>query len=308
MSTDIRDARATQVAPGVYAYIQPDGGWFINNCGFVLGDDSVLVVDSAATEARTSAFREALTEVTPLPVRLLVNTHWHTDHTNGNSQFEGASVIAHEAAREPMIEHVPTQPDPNGPFPGVEWGTLHSTRPNITVTDSLTVWAGETRCEIRGVGGPAHTTGDLVVWIPDHGVLFAGDLAFNGQAPLVSAGSISGSLSVYADLQALGPQVVVPGHGELCGAEIFASHIDYLTFVMEVAEAARREGRTPLEAARSLDEHPFSHLGDGERIVANLHRAYAELDGVAPGSPIDLLATRVDMMALNGGKGLTCHA
>lgn len=308
MGTSIADARTVEVAPGLYAYLQPDGGWFINNCGFLVGDDGVVLVDSAATEARTTALREAIAAVTPLPVRTLVNTHWHTDHTNGNSQFDGAVVIAHDAAREPMLELVPTTPDPDGPFPDVRWGRLGKTRPDVTVSDSLTVWAGDLRCEVRGVGGPAHTVGDLVAWIPEHGVLFAGDLAFNGQAPLVSAGSVSGSLRVLAELRDLAPAVVVPGHGELCGPEVFQIEIDYLTFVLECAEEGRRAGHTPLETARSLGSHPFDHLADAERMVANLHRAYAELDGAAPGAEIDLIATRLDMMALNGGKALTCHA
>ncbi|MEU5095386.1 MBL fold metallo-hydrolase [Streptomyces sp. NPDC020996] len=308
MTTRIEDATLHEVAPAVFAYVQPDGGWFINNTGFVVGDEHVLVVDTTATEARTLAFRDTITATSGLPVRGLVNTHWHTDHTNGNYLFPDAAVITHSRARQPMLEHVPTVPDPTGPFPDVVWGDLRPTRPAITVDGHVTWWANSLGVEIRAMPTPAHTTGDLVVWIEQHGVLFAGDLAFNGSTPLVSAGSISGSLDVLSTLIGWQPEVVVPGHGELCGPEVFEVGIAYLEFVLELARAGRKRGLTPLDIARANPGHPFAHLTDGERLVANLHRAFAELDGAAPGQEIDLIATRRDMMVLNGGRPLTCHA
>lgn len=300
--------RTQQLADGAFAYVQPDGGWFLNNSGVLLGRDSVIVIDSAATAARTELLRAAVAAISPLPVSTLVNTHWHTDHTNGNYQFREAAIVAHERTREMMLLHGPTVPDADGPFPGVDWGALQPAPPFLTYSSGVVLWAGQVRCEVFAVSTPAHTTADSVVWIPEHSILFAGDLAFNGGAPLMSAGSIAGALCVLRELRDLQPRTVVPGHGDVCGAEVFDAEIDYLTFVRDLAKSGHRAGKTPLEVALNTPSRPFDHLLDGERLVANLHRAYAEADGLAPGEPIDLDATRRDMVALNGGLPLRCLA
>ena len=299
--------RTEQVAPGVYAYIQPDGGWYVNNSGFIVGDRSVIVIDSAATEDRTRGLREAIADVSDRPVTTLINSHWHTDHTNGNYQFPGATIVAHERTREMMQRFAPTRPDPSGPFPNVQWGALELALPFLTYDTGVTIWSDDLRCEVRWVGTPAHTTDDTIVWIPEHSVLFTGDLAFNGGTPLSSAGSIAGAIEVFQDLLDLRPQTVVPGHGDVCGPEVFDTQIAYLQFVQDLAARGRRTRRTPLEAAVDAGHHPFADLLDAERLVANLHRAYAEIDGAPRGADIDLVATRHDMIALHGGP-LRCFA
>ena len=75
---------AIEVSDGVYAYIQPDGTWYINNTGFLAGRHGVVSIDTCSTEARTRAYLDAVAEVTSAPVRTLVNTHHHGDHTFGN--------------------------------------------------------------------------------------------------------------------------------------------------------------------------------------------------------------------------------
>lgn len=144
--------RIQQVAPNVYAYLQPDGGWFVNNGGFLLTADSVIVVDSAATEARTARMRAMLGALTDKPVSTLINTHWHTDHTNGNYQFRGATIVAHERTRLMMLLHAPTTPDPDGPFPDVDWGALEPAPPFLTYDRGVTMWADTIRCDVRWVG------------------------------------------------------------------------------------------------------------------------------------------------------------
>ena len=83
---------------------------------------------------------------------------------------------------------------------------------------------------------------------------------------------------------------------------------DYLRFVQRLAEEGHQAGLSPLEAAREADLGAFADLSDSERIVGNLHRAYAELEGAAPGAPIDLMAAFRDMIEFNGGRPLRCLA
>src|ERR1700746_679460 len=92
-------SRLEEVAEGVFAYIQPDGSWMINNTGFLPARDGVTAIDACSTERRTRDFLKTVQTVTRRPVRTLVNTHHHPDHTAGNGLFRGATIVAQEQAR-----------------------------------------------------------------------------------------------------------------------------------------------------------------------------------------------------------------
>jgi cyclase len=144
--------------------------------------------------------------------------------------------------------------------------------------------------------------------VPEHGVLYSGDLVFDGGTPFVVMGSLAGSLEAVERLRALGATTIVPGHGGVCGREALDAVAGYLRFVQELAADAHAAGEAPLDAARQADLGPYAELLDAERIVGNLHRAYAELEGQPPGAPIDVLAAFGDMIAYNGGAPLRCFA
>jgi cyclase len=296
-----------EVSDGVFAYVQPDGSWWINNTGFLAGRRGVLAIDSCSTERRTRAFREAIATVSPRPVTTLVNTHHHGDHTFGNGLFEGATIVAHELTRTEVQQGAPP-----GAYPfwtPVEWGELEVVPPFLTFTDGVTLWSDELRCEVKHVGTAAHTTNDSIIWLPERGVLFCGDLLFSGGTPFLLMGSISGAIEVLENvLRPLGATTVVPGHGPVSGPELIDDVLGYLRFVQDVAADAHAAGLTPLAAAREVDLGRYADLLDAERIVGNLHRAYAELDGGAPGVRIDVLAALNDMVAYNGGRPLSCYA
>ena len=295
-----------QLAPGVYAYIQPDGSWFINNTGLIAADGDVVCIDSCATEARTRAFLEAIRSVTTSPIDILVNTHHHPDHTNGNGLLDARTIIAHTACRAELIQA--PWPPPPGVFEPVNWGDLNARLPTICFDTSAHVHVAGRQIDLLHVGTPAHTTNDVVVWLPDERILFAGDLAWGAGTPFALSGSILGWLSALERLQALVPATVVPGHGPVGGPELLSGTAEYLRFVQQAAATAHAAGATPLEAARDLDLGSYAELSDRERIVGNLARAFAELDGLPPGAPIDHPATFAAMVEFNGGSPLRCVA
>ena len=299
--------RLEEVSPGVYAYIQPDGSWFLNNTGFLVGTRGVISIDASSTEARTRAYLHAITKVTSQPVRTLVNTHHHGDHTFGNSLFAGATIVAHERCREEVLAFGP--PANTGIWTDVDWGSLELAPPFLTYDTSVTVWSGDLRCDVRYVGTPAHTTNDSIVHIPERSVLFAGDLVFNGGTPFLLSGSIAGAIEVLEQaVRPLGAATIIPGHGPVCGPEVIEDVLGYLRFIQDLARETRAAGLSPLDAARQADLGAYAGLTDAERIVGNLHRAYFELAGGDRGAPIDTAAALTDMIAYNGGKPLTCHA
>jgi cyclase len=263
-------------------------------------------IDACATERRTRAYIDAIAAVTDQPVRTLINTHNHGDHTHGNFLFPTATIVGHHLVREEMLR-API-PRSNPFWTPVEWGDIEIEPPFLTFGDGVDIYVDDLRCEVRHVGMAAHTTNDSIVWIPDRSVLYAGDLLFNGGTPFVIAGSVSGLLTVLDDIRALGARTIVPGHGDVCGPEVIDRVADYLRFLQQVAADGKAAGLSPLEAARQTDLGPFAELLDAERIVGNLYRAYAELDGAAPGAPIDLLGALSDMVAYNGGRPLRCLA
>jgi cyclase len=296
-----------EVSEGVYAYIQPDGSWFLNNTGFLTSPHGVISIDASSTERRTRAFLDAIAKVSSRPVRTLVNTHHHGDHTFGNCLFTGATIVAHERCREQVLAFGP--PANIGIWSDVEWGDLPVAPPFLTYETGVTLWSGDLRCDVRYVGTPAHTTNDSIIHIPERAVVFAGDLLFNGGTPFLLLGSISGAIEVLEQvLRPLGATTFVPGHGPVCGPEVIDDMVGYLRFVQDLAREASAAGLTPLDAARQADLGEYAAWTDAERIVGNLHRAYAEVAGRERGAPLDIAAALTDMVAYNGGRPLTCHA
>jgi cyclase len=297
-----------EVSAGVYAYIQPDGTWWINNTGFLTGQQGVISIDSCATQRRTQAYLDAITAVTPAPVRAVVNTHHHGDHTFGNCLFPAAAIIAHENARTEAIAFGPPRDLPF--WDGPDWGELTLDPPFVTFADQVTVHAGDLRAQVRYVGTAAHTTNDSIVWLPERSVLFCGDLIFNGGTPFLLMGSVAGAIEVLENVvRPLGARTIVPGHGPVFeGSEPIDATLDYLRFVTDVAARGRHAGLSPLDAARETGLGRFAAWPDAERIVGNLHRAYAELDGAPNGAPVDIIAALSDMVTYNGGVPLSCLA
>jgi cyclase len=305
--TEVPPPTIEEVAKGIYAYIQLDGSWFLNNAGCIVGERAATVVDATGTEARARAWRSAVTSITRNPVTALINTHHHADHTNGNFMFApAASIIAHERCREEMVAN-PGFPRFTPLFPGTDFGDCPPAPPTVTFRDRLSVWVDGLEVQLISIG-PAHTTNDIAAWIPERKVLFAGDVLFNGGTPFTLFGSIEGSLEALDTLEALGAETIIPGHGSVCGAGVIADVRAYLQLVQSAARRGFDAGQPASEVARTLDLGPFAALTDSERIVPNIHRAYLEFEGKPRGAPLPLAEMFQAMVDYNGGKPLRCLA
>ncbi len=201
-----------EVDDGVFAYIQPDGTWWINNTGFLVGRRGVISIDTCATVRRTRAYLDAIRTVTAQPVRTVVNTHHHGDHTFGNFLFAGATIVGHERTRDGVFDWGEPK---SAPFwTEVDWGEVVLEPPFLTYTDSVSVWVDDLRADVRHVGTPAHTTNDSIIWLPERKVLYCGDLLFNGGTPFLVQGSVAGAIQVLEEVvKPLGATTIVPGHG-----------------------------------------------------------------------------------------------
>ena len=294
-----------EVSDGIYAYLQPDGSWYINNTGFLVGRQGVVSIDTCSTERRTRAYLDAIKAVTDKPVRTLVNTHHHGDHTYGNSLFSGATIIGHENCRAALIAAGP--PGDTGIWEPVDWGAVTLAPPTLTFTDRVRLWSDDCPLDVSYVGQAAHTTNDSLVWLPEQEVLFCGDLLFNGGTPFLLMGSVRGAIDVLTNVVARIPaRTIVPGHGAPCDYRLTGTVVGYLEFVLATAEKGIEAGLSPLELARQADLGEYAAWLDSERIVGNLHRAYADLG--AAKTDVDVVSALRDMVTYNHGRPLSCFA
>jgi cyclase len=298
------DPAVQDLGKGFHVFVQLDGSWGLNNVGIYTGRDGVILIDTTFTEHRARALRAAVGELSTHPIRTVLNTHHHGDHTYGNYLFPEATIIGHELCRSATIA---TGFETKKWFPDVDWGDIRISPPTVTFRDELTVWCDDVAATLRFVG-PAHTTNDVYVWVPEHRLLFAGDLVFNGGTPFVVMGSISGLLRALDEIDGLGAHTVVPGHGSVAGPETIGHQRDYLRWLQDHARAGFDSGVEPLELARRIDLGAFAGLTDSERLVGNLHRAYSELRGEPLGGPLDYDRIVDEMIAFNDGRPLHCVA
>ncbi|GAA1915160.1 MBL fold metallo-hydrolase [Streptantibioticus ferralitis] len=294
-----------ELADGVLAYVRPRGGWCVSNAGVLVGRDAVTLIDCTATESSARRLRSAIGEHTPSQVGTMVVTHHHGDHHGGAAVFgPGLTVVAHERTRETMLREGLNLPSI---WPDVHWGDIRLVPPQVTFTDRLTLHVDELRVELIHLG-PAHTTGDVVAWLPEQRVLFTGDLTFSQGTPFCLAGSLDGTLEVLRALRELDAEVVVSGHGPVSGPEVIDANAEYLRWVRELAVEGFAAGREPFEVAREAELGAFAELLEPERLVANLHRAYAELRGEPRGVELPLPSILREMISFNGGQPLACLA
>jgi len=230
-----------KIGPGVYAAI--GGG---SNAGVVIGDDAVLVVDSLGGPGTAKALLSEIRKITPKPIRYLVNTHYHLDHTGGNQVFKdaGAIILAHRNVRawmRPENQRMFGQGDPAFQAQMAQ-RTGQLPLPELVTESPITVWLGSRRVDIRPAEG--HTGGDLVVGVPDAKVLFCGDL-FWRMAPNTVDGTVSKWIATDASFEQLpdaASMVFVPGHGDVGAVKDVAIFRGYLADLQSLTVAGRKAG------------------------------------------------------------------
>ena len=281
-----------EVADGVFAYLQPDGGWGWSNAGLVVGDEDSLLVDTLFDLKLTAEMLEAMALHTgPRPIRTLVNTHANGDHCFGNQLVTGAEIIASAAAAAEMAELPPsrlarmmevdlgetTNAYLQDAFGAFTFTGIDPPRTTCTFSGRLAVEAPGRTGELIEVG-PAHTAGDVLVHLPAAGVIFTGDILFIGGTPIVWAGPIQNWIDACRTIIDLRCSVIVPGHGPLTDAAGVQAVADYLAYVTAEATARYQAGMRAEEAARDIELGQYENWLDWERIVINVDSIYRELD------------------------------
>jgi cyclase len=286
MTTPTWDTGLIEVADGVFAYVQAGGGLCVANAGLIVGPDSCIAIDSLFAPSMTRAFRDAIRRVTDKPVRTLINTHHHVDHTMGNALFPEAQIIAHANARreqERVGKGVLRLLRSRIPELVAETESNELRFADMTFDGEFTLQAGDRELHLLHLG-PAHTIGDVLVLLPDDRLLFAGDVAFSYVTPLALEGHVGGWLQRCDEIDALDFETLVPGHGPVGGKADLGEMRGYLQTIRDQARAAFAAGRSPEEATHAIDLGDYASWAEAaDRLPLNVHRLYQEFGGELDG-------------------------
>ena len=279
------EPRTLKISERVYVLLGPiqhanrvNQGYMINST-VIVGDKGTILVDSGGTDEVGRHIAAAVRRITAKPVTHVVNTHHHGDHYLGNGAFPGATLISSEMCRKMVLET------------GHEWlaimeqavgRKLPRTKP---MAADVTYPAG-TRTEtfIHGVRivfwvpPGSHTTGDLLVHLPDDKVLVAGDVLVNGVVPTLQDGFLKNWIRTLEGMDVLGVTHFVPGHGSLMTPEDVATLRDALRRFYSGVREGFRNGQNEAAIRKSLDLSGWERLERSHVIGRNINRAYLEIE------------------------------
>ncbi len=248
--------------------------FFDQQIGVVLGADEALLVDTRTSPRQAREIARDVAGLTQLPIRIVVNTHGHSDHGFGNQVFRPSPIWGHvrcammlrdtgERQRDRLVASIPELAD--------ELAELAIDPPDRTFDERATVTVGGRTVELRYLGR-GHTDNDSVVTVPDAGVTFAGDLVENGAPPFFGDGFPLDWPATAERLLALVSGPVVPGHGEVADRAFVERQ---LADLRAIADLARRISAGELGLEDALAEAPFGPDASREPI----ERALAQLRG-----------------------------
>jgi quinoprotein relay system zinc metallohydrolase 2 len=277
-----------EIAPGVFVHqgrhelVTRENAGDIANCGFIVGNDAVAVVDTSGSALMGRRLRERVKATTARPIRYVVNTHMHPDHVFGNAAFkpDGPVFIGHHKLARGLAARAERYLAINRELLGEEaFAGTEIVLPDQTVEDRTMLDLGGRRIVFEA-HKTAHTDNDLTIRDEATGTLFMGDLLFSGHVPTLD-GSIRGWLAVLADLRRRDAARLVPGHGP--PAMNWPAALDplqrYLEHVAGDIRMLLREGKTMRDAANTAARaEKDAWLLFEEYHARNVSAAFAELE------------------------------
>ena len=306
------DKGLVEVGDGVFAYLQPDGGWGWSNAGLVVGPERSLLVDTLFDMALTREMLEAMAPVvSSSPISTVVNTHANGDHCYGNAAVGASEIVASEASAREMNE-VPAamlagllaRAPELGPvgtyleriFGSFRFDEVEPAPPTRTFTGSLDLRVGDVAVRLVEVG-PAHTGGDVLVELPERETVFTGDILFNGGTPVVWAGPFGNWIAACDRIIDSGWSTIVPGHGPLATADDVRTMRDHLRWLLDEVRPRQAAGLSVDETIADIDLGEWADLGESERLAVNVDAAYAELDPTHRRADVVTTFTRMAALA-----------
>ena len=291
------------IGNGLYAWLQPDGGWGWSNAGLIRDGEASLLVDTLFDMALTRDMLTAMEDATGIGagrIGTIVNTHANGDHCHGNGCCPQAEIIASEASAREMAEVPPAtlamfkaagaKLGPAGAyfadvFAPFDFDNVEERTPTKTFSGAMDMKVGDKAVRLIEVG-PAHTGGDVLVHVPGDRAVFTGDILFIDGTPLMWAGPVANWIRACETIIRMDVDVIVPGHGPITDKAGVRRVADYLAYVDGEARKRFDAGLPVREAALDIALGEFSSWGDAERIAVNVDSLYREYRGDGKVTPV----------------------
>lgn len=281
---------------GHHAYLQPSGSWGYSNAGLIVDGEESLLVDTLFDETLTAEMLRAMRDATGIggdDVTTLVNTHANGDHTFGNNLVKNAEILASQASAEEIAEQPPemlaqfVSAAPNMGemgeyflhcFGDFDFAGVTLRAPTRTFSGEMDVKVGDKLVNLIEVG-PAHTHGDVLVYVEQDKVAYTGDILFVEGAPIMWAGPVQNWIDACNRIMSWDVDAIVPGHGPVTDKAGVAAVRDYLTYINDQARLRYDAGMSAEEAAFDISLAEYDSWGDSERIAVNVATLYREYSG-----------------------------
>jgi cyclase len=275
-----------EVAPNVLVETRYHGA----NIGCIITDEGVILIDTPMLPDDARRWLQEIQKRTDQEVIYIINTDHHRGHVIGNQYFPTATVIAHEFAWKNMKSYGDSFRTrllnlyrDRMPKAVKEWKEhLEIVEPEITFNDRTILFKGDKEIHLIPLGG--HTEATTVVYLPEDGLLFAGDLVVTDRPPFLSQSDTKEWLGALTYLRKLRYDLLIPGHGELSGKEATEKMSEFLRLVRRKVRSAYRGGLSKADTARSLKHlihfwpiPPFEKPKADRRFKSSLSRVWNEM-------------------------------
>lgn len=262
-----------QIRPGIYVQSAREVN---STVGIILTTEGVVLVDTGQTPVDTREVQEAVKKLTPLPVRFVINTEVHPDHTSGNFVFSPPAVVINHAGAGDAMRKADNPKRFASASPEIQAAAqgYRLVTPHIEYQEQMTLRVGERTFELLRLKN-AHSEADTAVWLPQERVLFAASVALPGSLnnirPFVT---LPDMLAAIRTLRALNPDVVVPGHGSFGTTTMFDDTERYFALLTERVGALVRQGRTREQIQKELRMPEYAGWAYQDRMPTNIDAAY----------------------------------
>lgn len=283
--------KAEKVADGVYAIVSPakdfpneaNLGWN-SNAAFVVTDEGLLVFDTGSSETIGKALIKTIRTVSSAPIKWVINSHSHGDHWLGNGAFEAeqpAEMIASDVAIERMKKGGFDWVDRFSDMTKGATGKFKPVPAKDAVTKAMEREFGGVTVQIL-FSGNSHSPGDIVFWLPAKKVLLTGDTMYTKRPPATFDANVKQWIAFLEQLGELRPEVVIPGHGPVAGAESISNLHDYFDSLWTQVAEGYDEGMMDYEIAPKVKEEmkrfETAYPGLYDRLGESVSHVYLQVE------------------------------
>jgi cyclase len=258
------EAKLMEALPNIFCMVDKSGHGA--NSTFITTKEGVIVIDTRGNEQEAAQVLKAIREATDQPVVYVVNSHFHKENISGNGVFKSArTIITHKRAMAMIV--LEAEREKRKVIP-----------PNLAFEKQLELKMGKYHLKLIHPG-PAHTEGDLYVYIPKWRILITGGMVFNRIIPFMGDGYIESWIHALREMEDLDAEVIVPGHGPVGGKPIVTQMKHYLMELKRFVNDAlddRKNLQETIEIVKAKLKTKYSGWRHFDRVDENIVRAYVE--------------------------------